>query len=90
VRSLSALHRVNAGFNGQNVLAAQVQLPRSRYEAVAARAGFVEAVMAQAAGRPGVVSVAAISELPLSGSGNSGTFRIEGRPVPPLHTLRAE
>jgi predicted permease len=83
VRSLSALHRVNAGFNAQGVLAAQVQLPRSRYEALPARAGFVEGVMTQAAGRPGVVSMAAVSELPLSGSGNSGTFRIEGRPVAP-------
>jgi putative ABC transport system permease protein len=82
VRSVAALQAVPSGFVASNVLAAQVQLPRSRYEAPPARAAFVDAVLAQAGRRPGVRSVAAVSELPLGGSSNSGTFEIEGRPVP--------
>jgi predicted permease len=82
VRSLSALHDVPIGFVVDGVLSADVQLPRARYAAVPARAAFVERVLAEAGGRAGVVAVGAVSELPLSGSGNRGTFLIEGRPVP--------
>ena len=82
VRSVAALQAVPAGFDGRGVLAAQLQLPRSRYQAPAARAAFVEGVLAQAAGGARIVSAGAISELPLSGSSNSGTFEIEGQPVP--------
>ena len=82
VRSLSALQQIRPGFDAAGVLAAQVQLPRSRYGELPARAAFVDAVVARAAGSPGVTSAGAISELPLSGSRNSGTFRVESRPVP--------
>jgi len=82
VRSLAVLHGVPVGFTIAGVLAANIQLPRARYDTPPARAAFVERVIAEAAGRPGIVSIGAVSELPLSGSGNSGTFRLEGRPVP--------
>ena len=42
----------------------------------------MDGVLAQAGGRAGIVSAGAVSELPLSGSSNSGTFEIEGQPVP--------
>jgi putative ABC transport system permease protein len=82
VRSLARLQAVPTGFRAESVLVAQVQLPPSRYREPAARARFLDDVQARLAGRPGLVSDGAVSELPLSGAGNSGSFYVEGHPVP--------
>jgi predicted permease len=82
VRSLAELQRVPAGFRTRDVLAAQVQLPRSRYGDDAARARFVAGVLTRVAAGPGVLAAGGISELPLSGLGNSSSLRVEGHPVP--------
>jgi putative ABC transport system permease protein len=83
VRSLAELQEVAAGFRGSNVLVAQVMLPRSRYADGPARARLVDEVTTRAADGAGVLAAGAVSELPLSGSGNSSSLEIEGRPVPP-------
>jgi putative ABC transport system permease protein len=82
VRSLAELQKVAPGFRAERVVAAEVQLPSARYGEAAARARFADDVLARASGRPGLVAAGAISELPLSGESNSGTFEIEGREVP--------
>ena len=82
VRSLARLQAVSAGFRPESVLVARVQLPPSRYGEPPARALFLDDVRARVSGRSGVVSVAAMSELPLSGESNSGSFYVEGKPVP--------
>jgi predicted permease len=80
VQSLSRLDRIDAGVR-EDVLTAQIQLPRLRYADAAARLPFVDQVLASFAGRPDVAA-AVVSELPLSGVGNSGTFDIDGKIVP--------
>jgi len=82
VRSLDALHRVAPGFRTDDVVAARVRLPETQYAARSQRVGFAEDVRARLAAAPGVLSAAVMSEVPLSGSANSGTFEIEGRPTP--------
>jgi predicted permease len=82
VRSLARLEAVPTGFQPEGVLVARVQLPPSRYGSRPARASFVDEVRARLAARAGIVSAAAMSELPLSGERNSSSFAIEGRPVP--------
>jgi putative ABC transport system permease protein len=81
-RSLAALLRVPTGFRADSVLAAQLQLPPSRYGDPATRLHFHENVLGRLARRTGIVSAGVISHLPFSGAGNSGTFRVEGRSVP--------
>jgi predicted permease len=82
VRSLAELQKVEPGFRSGKVLAAEVQLPSSRYADEGSRVRLLDEVMARASGQAGVVSVGAISELPLSGKANSGSFAIEGRSIP--------
>jgi len=57
-----------------------VQLPRSRYPDRAARTRAVGLVLERLAGSAGLGAVGAVSELPLSGAANSGTFEVEGAP----------
>ena len=80
VQSLSRLDRVSAGVR-EDVLAAQLQLPRFRYADAAARSQFVDQLLAGIGARPDVAA-GVVSELPLSGASNSGTFDIDGKLVP--------
>jgi putative ABC transport system permease protein len=82
VRSLARLQAVPTGFRADSVLVARVQLPPSRYRELPSRTRLLDDVRARLAGHTGVVSVAAMSELPLSGEGNSSSFYVEGKPVP--------
>jgi predicted permease len=85
VRSLARLESVPPGFQAAGVVAVQASLPGQpgqRYEEPEPRALFMDAVLTRMAGRLRSVPVGAISELPLSGESNSGTFDIEGHPVP--------
>jgi predicted permease len=80
VRSFQRLQQVNPGFNPENVLTARLSLPDSRYPKPPDRAAFTEQVINRIAALPGVESAAAIANLPLSGTGWSTSFTIEGRP----------
>ena len=82
VRSLAQLQQVAPGFRTEDVLVARVRLPRDGYADRQRRVRFTEEVLARVSGDPRVVSAAVVSEAPLGGSGNSGTFEMEGRTVP--------
>lgn len=79
VRSLAKLDAVEAGFR-RDVFTAQIQLPTLRYPDQQARLRFVNQWLERAAS--GQESVGIVSELPLSGSSNSGSFDIDGRIIP--------
>jgi predicted permease len=83
VRSLAALVGVPQGFRGDEVLAVPIRLPPARYAAPVARVAAQRDLLERLAGQPGVRAAGLVSELPLSGDGNSSSFEIEGRPVPP-------
>jgi predicted permease len=81
VRSVSRLDSTPLGFTSDGVLAAQLQLPRTRYTQAVTRSQLVDQIVSRSAGRLGILSAGVVSELPLGGSSNSGTFEIDGRPV---------
>jgi putative ABC transport system permease protein len=80
VRSFSKLGRVNAGFNPENVLTADVGLPRAKYKEEAKQIDFFQQLVSRVSSLPGVTSAAAISDLPLRG-GWGRSLTVEDRPV---------
>jgi predicted permease len=82
VRSLAKLDAVPPGFQAEGVVAVQASLSGLRYAELERRALFMDAALMHMASRLRGAAVGAISELPLSGEANSGTFDIEGHPVP--------
>ena len=60
----------------------RIELPRSRYQNGDQRRQFFGQLLQRAQSIPGVQSVGAISQLPLSGYSMMGRFAIEGQPEP--------
>ncbi|HEV8385796.1 MAG TPA: ABC transporter permease, partial [Candidatus Acidoferrales bacterium] len=80
LRSLYQLLRIHPGFNSENLLTAQINLPSS-YTDSAAVAGFFSRVTQRVQSLPGVRAVSAVSSPPLSGAANDTVFQIQGRAV---------
>lgn len=83
VKSFMRVQEVNPGFNPQGLLTMSVSLPDFKYSEAPQRANFYKQLIHDVSALPGVQSAGAVSVLPLSGQGSSGSFRIEGRDVPP-------
>lgn len=83
VKSFLHVQQVNPGFNPEGMLTMHLSLPMTKYSEAPQRANFYKQVINDVRALPGVQSVGAVSVLPLSGGGSSGSFRIEGRDVPP-------
>jgi putative ABC transport system permease protein len=79
-RSLDRLLAVDAGFDRANLLTAFVALPRARYDTPEkVDSAFVE-LAGRLAALPGVAGVTTTDILPLTGSGNTGSPTVVGRP----------
>jgi putative ABC transport system permease protein len=83
IRSFAQLQQVNPGFEPRGVLAMQVSLPNNKYPDQKARAIFDRQMLEQLRALPGVRAAATTNSLPMSGSNQSGSFGIEGKPVGP-------
>lgn len=83
IRSFAKLNQVDPGFRVDRVMTLGVTLLRARYPEEEQVAQTFSQILARAAAVPGVVSAAAISDLPLFGSNTSDYFTIEGRPPIP-------
>jgi predicted permease len=83
VKSLAYLTQVNAGFNPERVLTAQIALPPLRYPDAAARRVFWQSLDERARILPGVTAAGLVTITPFSGEFNAGSFEIAGRPVGP-------
>ena len=82
LRSLVRLLEVNPGFDAQNLLTFQVNLPADKYSESSQRKAFYDRLADAARSLPGVKNVGAVSRLPL-GEGNITTsFAIEGKQIP--------
>ncbi len=77
-RSFLRLQRSDLGIDPDQVLSAQVFLPRSRYADAGARSRFVESVVERLRVLPGVRSAGATNFLPLSGFWGTINFTVEG------------
>jgi predicted permease len=82
IKSFLRLQQVDPGFNPDNVLTMRIALPQQRYQKPEQVANFYREVLARIRQLPGVEAAGAISALPLSGGGGSGTTTIETQAVP--------
>lgn len=83
IKSFQRLQDVDPGFRAGNVLSMHLALPESKYREPQELDNFYKQLLEEVRGLPGVESAGAISTLPLSGFGSSGSFQIEGRVLPP-------
>jgi putative ABC transport system permease protein len=83
IQSFLRLRRVDPGFRPENVLAADLSLPSSRYQTGRQVSNFQHQLLDRISTLPGVRSVGAAAYLPFSGTNNSWTIQIEGRPPLP-------
>jgi putative ABC transport system permease protein len=83
IKSFSRLMEVDPGFKPENVLTAEISLPRSSYGNDQQVAAFYQEVLERVRALPGVLAAGGTSFLPLSGTNQGSDFFIEGQPPPP-------
>jgi putative ABC transport system permease protein len=81
LRSFYRILAVDPGMNPHNVLTLTFDLPDKKYPEQQ-QIDFYTQLLPRLQAVPGVVSAAAVTPLPLSGSNAIVTFQIEGHPVP--------
>jgi putative ABC transport system permease protein len=78
-RSVLKLTRVSTGFDMNGLVAGRVSLP-ARYDGRRdAMTAVAERILEQVRTAPGILGAEVINQVPLTGTGNSGEFRIVGR-----------
>lgn len=85
VRSFERLARVELGFDGTDVLTAQISLPYRSYPDYASSAAFFQELLARLRATTGVTAAGAVSNLPLTASPFAEMphlLEAEGRPRP--------
>jgi len=83
LRSFVKLLAVDPGFRPEGVLVLQVSLPDAKYAKPEQQRAFFHELVTRTQQLPGVQAAGAISNLPLSGPGNSGTTTVDSRAVTP-------
>jgi predicted permease len=85
LKSFYRLLRVDPGFDPANVLTMRLALSSIEYPEGHQQRAFYEKVLSQIESLPGVQAAGAVHNLPMSGSGNTRNFSIEGLPEIPLN-----
>ncbi len=85
IRSFARLQDVQTGFEPSHLLIADVPLSSKAYAQPAQRMEFFDELLARARALPGVTSAGAALILPVTGSGSSIHFNIQGRPPKSPH-----
>jgi putative ABC transport system permease protein len=83
LKSFVQLKRVDPGFDPHQVLRLDLSLPSLRYREARQQSAFYEGLIERLRTLPGVESVGATTQTPLSPGDNWTAFAIEGRPEPP-------
>ena len=83
IKSLYRLMNLDAGFDRENLLTLQLELPPAKYDHRRQVENFYRRIIESVRGLPGVVSATTVNMLPLSGARVVGAFHIAGRPAPP-------
>jgi predicted permease len=78
VRSYGRLLDVDPGFDPRNALATTIELPPTRYNSSAATTEFFDRLVRRVRAIPGVMSAAAVTQLPLTVPGWSSDFSLDG------------
>jgi putative ABC transport system permease protein len=82
LRSFARLQAVDAGFRAENVLTLEIAPTGEQYAPGPARVQFFTEAAERVRRMPGVVSVGAVTVLPLAGAGMATSFRVEDQPPP--------
>ncbi len=82
IKSFMRLQEIDPGFEPENVLTAEINLPGRKYPDGQKVAAFHDQLLASLAAIPGVVAAGLGSPLPMSGTNGSTSFFIDGRPDP--------
>jgi putative ABC transport system permease protein len=82
LKSLSAMLKVDPGFDARGLLTLRVALPPERYAEDARAARFYDELVRRVSQLPGVRGAAATSNLPLAGDGGTGSPQVFGRTTP--------
>jgi len=77
-KSMSRLMSTSSGFSRGDLLTMRVTVTGARAQSAPALVGFHSDTVAAIAALPGVTGAATISQLPLTGPGNNGMFKIAG------------
>lgn len=77
--SLQRILAIDPGIRTENLVAADLSLPRSSFPDDAAMAAYFQGLEAQLQSLPGVRSVGTINQPPLLGQSMSSTFEVEGQ-----------
>jgi putative ABC transport system permease protein len=80
IRSYALVRDVHPGFEAENVLTAEVVLPRAAYSEGNARLDFYRRLVDEAGGIPGVTSVGLVNALPIKTPRNIFHVYAQGRP----------
>ena len=88
LKSFVQLLRVNPGFEPNQVLRLDLALPETKYREPQQQTAFYNELLGRIGGLPGVESVGATTQTPLSPGDNWTAFAIEGRPDPPQPAAR--
>jgi predicted permease len=80
LRSLQQVLNQDPGFDTTNLLTLGLALPEKSYPNGPQQKAFQHRLLKEIQALPGVKSVAAVSIVPLSGSGNTSRFDVEGHP----------
>jgi len=84
LKSFYRLLQVDPGFDPAHVLTLRLALSPAQYPEGKQQRAFYEQVLSRIEALPGVQAAGAVHNLPMSGSGNTRNFSIEGLPDPSL------
>src|SRR5690349_4112272 len=82
VKSFIISVRSSPGYNPENLMVAQVALPKTKYAQDWSERNFTEAVLARVRALPQAVSVGAASSVPYGGFGQGVEVQAVGKPAP--------
>lgn len=82
IRTLWKLNSVNPGFDPDNVLVAELVLPKTKYRDAGQQTIFFQQLLERIKTSPGIESVGGTSNLPLSGTNMVFLASVEGRSLP--------
>ena len=83
INSFLNLLKLDPGYRAENLLTAKIMLPENKYPDTVKRVAFFQELLRRVQALPGVESVAAGSNLPLTYHGDSMPIGVEGRADPP-------
>jgi predicted permease len=81
-RSFMRLQSVSPGFNPQNLITLEIELPEARYHADQQQRAFQAQLVQRIEAIPGVQYAGTVDNLPFSGNAFNSSFMIEGQPIP--------